>query len=107
MGDWIIRSGIHLTYWGIEPPSDWNGTRARRQSYSDSVVALDADTGKLKWHYQFSPHDEFDTMRCKSPSGRSGVAGRARKVCLGESERVLYVLDRTTGQFLMANLSSK
>ena len=24
------------------------------------MVALDADTGKLKWHFQFSPHDEFD-----------------------------------------------
>src|SRR5436853_2711634 len=31
--------------------------------YSDSVLALDADTGKLKWHYQFTPHDEVDYDR--------------------------------------------
>ena len=52
----------NLTYWGIgNPGPDWNGdNRGGDNLYSNSVVALDADTGKLKWHFQFSPHDEFD-----------------------------------------------
>jgi alcohol dehydrogenase (cytochrome c) len=43
-------------------------TRLGDNLYTDSAVALDADTGKLKWHYQFTPHDEMDwerpTSRC-------------------------------------------
>lgn len=35
--------------------------RSRRDNlYSNCMLALDADTGKLKWHYQFSPHDVHD-----------------------------------------------
>ena len=53
---------LNLTYWGVgNPGPDWNGdNREGDNLYSNSVVALDADTGKLKWHFQFSPHDEFD-----------------------------------------------
>ena len=52
----------NLTYWGVgNAGPDWNGDpRPGDNLYTASVVALDADTGKLKWHYQFSPHDEFD-----------------------------------------------
>jgi len=52
----------NLTYWGVgNPGPDYNGdNRAGDNLYSDSVVALDADTGKLKWHFQFTPHDVFD-----------------------------------------------
>src|SRR5882724_3831716 len=52
----------NLTYWGIgNPAPDWDGRqRLGDNLYSDCVVALDADTGKLKWHYQFTPHDEVD-----------------------------------------------
>ena len=62
---WVTGSydaALNLTYWGIgNPGPDWNGdSREGDNLYSDSVVALDADTGKLKWHYQFTPHDEFD-----------------------------------------------
>src|SRR5437868_1049199 len=62
---WVTGSydpDTNLTFWGIgNPGPDWNGDkRAGDNLYSDSVVALDADTGKLKWYYQFSPHDEFD-----------------------------------------------
>src|SRR5258705_6298095 len=52
----------NLTYWGIgNPGPDWNGDkRGGDNLYSDCVVALDADTGKLKWYFQFTPHDNFD-----------------------------------------------
>ena len=47
--------------------------------YRDCVVALDADTGKLKWHFQFSPHDEFDYDAVQIPvlADGSGKASRA------------------------------
>src|SRR4029434_626046 len=52
----------NLTYWGTgNPGPDYNGdNRMGDNLYSSSVIALDADTGKLRWHYQFSPHDQFD-----------------------------------------------
>ena len=44
------------------------------------MVALDADTGKLKWHYQFTPHDEFDYDAAQVPvlADITGTAGRAK-----------------------------
>ena len=62
---WVTGSydaDTNTTYWGTgNPGPDWNGEdRGGDNLYSNSVVALNADTGKLKWHFQFSPHDEFD-----------------------------------------------
>jgi alcohol dehydrogenase (cytochrome c) len=101
---------LNLTYWGVGNPSpDWNGdSRPGDNLYSDSVVALDADTGKLKWYYQFSPHDEFDWDATQVPvladfewPDRDGQQ-RLRKVMLWANRNgVFYVLDRATGQFLL------
>ena len=96
---------LNLTYWGIgNPGPDWNGDpRPGDNLYTDSVVALDADTGKLKWYYQFSPHDEFDYDSVQVPVlADMEWQGRARKVMLWANRNGLfYVLDRTTGQFLL------
>ena len=85
---------LNLTYWGIgNPGPDWNGdTAAGDNLYSDCVVALDADTGKLKWHYQFSPHDEFDYDAVQVPvladmDWQEAQAAQSHDV--GESQRVL------------------
>lgn len=53
---------LRLLYWAAGNPSpDWNGdSRAGDNLYSDSVLALDPDTGELKWHFQFTPHDVWD-----------------------------------------------
>jgi alcohol dehydrogenase (cytochrome c) len=53
---------LNLTYWGIgNPGPDWNADlRMGDNLYTDCAVALDADTGKLKWYFQFTPHDDFD-----------------------------------------------
>src|SRR5579884_2207701 len=61
---WVTGSydpELNLTYWGIgNPGADYNGDdRGGDNLYSNSVVALDADTGKLRWHYQFTPHDRY------------------------------------------------
>ena len=104
---WVTGSydaDLNLTYWGIgNPGPDWNGdTRGGDNLYSDSVVALDADTGQLKWHYQFSPHDEFDYDATQVPVlADMDYQGSARKVMLWANRNGLYyVIDRTTGQFL-------
>ena len=105
---WVTGSydpQLNLTYWGIgNPGPDWNGDpRPGDNLYSDSVVALDPDTGKLKWFYQFSPHDEFDYDSVQVPVlADMQWQGSQRKVMLWANRNGLfYVLDRTTGQFLM------
>jgi alcohol dehydrogenase (cytochrome c) len=105
---WVTGSydpQLNLTYWGIgNPGPDWNGEpRPGDNLYSDSVVALDPDTGKLKWFYQFSPHDEFDYDSVQVPVlADVQWQGSQRKVMLWANRNGLfYVLDRTTGQFLM------
>ena len=62
---WVTGSydpETNLTYWGTgNPGPDWDGAgRLGDNLYSCSVIAIDPDTGQLKWHYQFSPHNEFD-----------------------------------------------
>ena len=92
-------------YFGTgNPAPDWNGReRLGDNLYSDSVVALDADTGKLKWHYQFTPHDEFDYDSTQVPVlADIQWQGRPRKVMLWANRNgLVYVLDRTTGEFLL------
>jgi alcohol dehydrogenase (cytochrome c) len=105
---WMTGSydpALNLTYWGIgNPGPDYSGdVRLGDNLYSDSVVALDADTGKLKWYYQFSPHDEFDYDSVQVPVlADMDWQGRPRKVMLWANRNgFMYALDRTTGQFLL------
>jgi alcohol dehydrogenase (cytochrome c) len=95
----------NLVYFGTgNPAPDWDGReRLGDNLYSDSVVALDADTGKLKWHYQFTPHDEVDYDSTQVPVlADIQWQGRARKVMLWANRNGLaYVIDRTTGEFLL------
>jgi alcohol dehydrogenase (cytochrome c) len=93
-----------LTYWGIGNPFP-NGTpdtRAGDNLYTDSVVALDADTGRLKWHYQFTPHDDRDWDAAQVPVITTiQWRGQPRKVLLWANRNgIMYVLDRMTGEFL-------
>src|SRR5205807_1379062 len=86
------------------PGPDWNGDpRPGDNLYSCSVVALDADTGKLRWHYQFSPHNEYDYDAVQIPVlVEMEWQGRPRKVMIWANRNgFFYVLDRATGQFLM------
>jgi alcohol dehydrogenase (cytochrome c) len=96
---------LNLIYWGIgNPGSDWNGdVRMGDNLYTSSVVALDADTGKLKWHFQFTPHDQYDFDATQVPVLADITwQGRPRKVMLFANRNgFFYVLDRETGQFLL------
>jgi alcohol dehydrogenase (cytochrome c) len=98
---------LNLTYWGTGNPNsradDTPELRVGDELYSDSVVALDADTGRLKWHFQFTPHDDQDWDATQVPVLTDlDWQGRPRKVMLWANRNgLMYVLDRTTGQFLM------
>ncbi len=111
---WVTGSydpQLNLTYWGIgNPGPDWNGDkRAGDNLYSDSVVALDPDTGKLKWYYQFTPHDDFDYDSVQVPVlADMNWLGRPRKVMMwGNRNGFFYVLDRGTGEYLLGKPFAK
>jgi alcohol dehydrogenase (cytochrome c) len=96
----------NLTFWGTgNPGPDFNGNRrAGDNLYSCAVIALDAGTGKLKWYYQFSPHNEFDWDSVQIPVLADLVwQGKPRKVMLWANRNgIFYLLDRNTGEFLLA-----
>jgi alcohol dehydrogenase (cytochrome c) len=97
---------LNTLYWGTSNPApDFDGgPRPGDDLYTDCVLALDPDTGKLKWHFQFTPHDLFDYDATETPVLLDlSYQGHPRKL-LVEANRngFLYVLDRTTGEFLSA-----
>jgi alcohol dehydrogenase (cytochrome c) len=111
---WVTGSydpETNLTMWGTgNAGPDWDGdARLGDNLYSSSVVALDADTGKLKWHYQFSPHNEFDWDATQVPVlADVQIQGRARKVMLWANRNgMFYVVDRTDGKFIMGKPFTK
>jgi len=97
---------LNTLFWGTSNPSpDFDGgPRPGDDLYTDCVLALDPDTGKLKWHFQFTPHDLFDYDATETPVlVDANYRGQPRKL-LVEANRngFLYVLDRTDGKFLSA-----
>jgi alcohol dehydrogenase (cytochrome c) len=97
---------LNLLYWGTgNPGPDYNGdVRPGDNLYSCSLLALDPDTGTLKWHFQFTPHDTHDWDATQVPVLLdSPIGGSLRKlVVLPSRNGFYYVLDRRTGEFLLA-----
>jgi alcohol dehydrogenase (cytochrome c) len=96
---------LNLTYWGVgNPGPDWNpAQRPGDNLYSDSVVALDADTGELAWHFQFTPNDDYDYDAVQIPVlvDLPDAGGTSGKLMLwGNRNGFFYVLDRQTGEFV-------
>jgi alcohol dehydrogenase (cytochrome c) len=93
-------------FWGTSNPwPDYNGDfRAGDNLYSCSVLALDPDTGKLKWHYQFTPHDLHDWDSTQNPVlVDTEFEGRMRKALAWPNRNgFFYLIDRTNGKFLSA-----
>lgn len=102
---------LNTVYWGTGNPAPdmHGGTRPGDNLYTDSVVALDADTGKLKWHYQFTPHDTYDWDANETPMLLDlPWNGKIRKLVVQANRNAFfYVLDRVTGEFLMAKAFAK
>ena len=111
---WVTGSydpELNLTYWGTgNPGPDWNGDhRAGDNLYSDTMLALDVDTGQLKWYFQYTPHDVHDWDATQVPVLIDSLfGGRQRKLLLHANRNAFfYVLDRQTGQYLMAKPFAK
>jgi len=96
---------LNTIYWGTgNPGPDWNpAMRPGDNLYTSSVIALDADTGKRKWHFQFTPNDAWDYDSVQVPVlADLTVKGTARKALLWANRNgFFYVLDRATGEFLL------
>lgn len=104
---WVTGSydaDLDLVYWATgNPAPDWNGDgREGDNLYTNSVLALDPDTGDVRWYFQFTPHDIWDY------DGNTGIflldvmrSGELVKA-LAQPNRngYLYVLDRQDGKFL-------
>ncbi len=97
---------LNTIYWGTSNPApDFEGgVRPGDDLYTDCVLALDPDTGKLKWHFQFTPHDLFDFDAVETPILIDTVYGGKPRKLLVQADRngYIYVLDRTNGKFLSA-----
>lgn len=96
-----------LLYWPTgNPCPDYNGDERKGDNlYSDSVLALEPSTGKLRWYFQFTPHDLHD-WDSTEPLVLVDIRlkGRLRKVLLQANRNgFFYVLDRITGEFLGAD----
>ena len=97
---------LDTLYWPTgNPGPDYNGDeRGGDNLYSDCVIALDAKTGKLKWHYQFTPHDLWDWDATETPVlVNANWEGKPRKLLLQANRNgFFYVLDRIDGKLLLA-----
>jgi alcohol dehydrogenase (cytochrome c) len=105
---WVTGSydpGLNTIYWGTgNPGPDWKGDkRAGDNLYSDSLLAIDADTGKMKWYFQFTPHDMHDWDATQVPVLVDEMwQGKMRKLVLFANRNAFYyVLDRETGEYLL------
>lgn len=109
-GTWMSGSydpELNTIYWGTGNPwpDFYGGDRPGDNLYTDSLVALDADTGKMKWYFQFTPHDVWDWDGQQFPVLLDlPYQGRQRKLVVQANRNgFYYVLDRVSGEFLHAN----
>ena len=105
---WVTGSydpELNLTYWGVgNAGPDWNSDqRPGDNLYTDSVVALDADTGQLKWHYQFTPHDRYDYDSVQVPvlADMTWRGSPLKAMLWANRNGNFYVLNRENGTFVL------
>ena len=101
----FVRRGAPIYVSGCvgNPSSDlYGGDRQGANLYTDSLVALDADTGKLRWYFQETPHDVYDYDSNPEPVLIDVEQnGQTRKLVIHSSKNgFAYVLDRETGKFV-------
>jgi alcohol dehydrogenase (cytochrome c) len=106
---WITGSydpELNTVYWGIGNPGPFNSAvRPGDNLYTCSVLALDPKTGKIKWHYQFSPNNPFDyDSVAEMVLADMNIDGKPTKVLMDANRNgFFYLLDRTNGKLLAAN----
>ncbi|MCT2398766.1 methanol/ethanol family PQQ-dependent dehydrogenase [Novosphingobium mangrovi (ex Huang et al. 2023)] len=98
--------GTNLVYFGTGNPAPWNShLRPGDNLYTASTLAIDADTGVIKWHFQTTPHDgwDFDGVNEFIPFDAT-IKGKTRHLgAKADRNGYFYVLDRTNGKFISAN----
>jgi len=105
-GPWLTGSYDPATdtlFWGVGNPSPWRAdVRRGKNLYSDSLLALDPSTGKLKWYFQFTPNDEWDYDGVNENVLADVTRGGKRVRALFHADRngQFIVLDRTSGRFI-------
>ena len=111
---WLTGSydpDLNLLYWGTgNPGPDWNGeVRLGDNLYADSALAVDANTGKLEWYFQFTPWDVHDWDAIQIPIlADIDFNGEPRKVMMWANRNAFYyTLDRITGEFLVGKPYAK
>lgn len=111
---WLTGSydpALKLLYWGTgNPGPDWNGdSRKGDNLYTCSMVALDVDTGRLRWHFQFTPHDVHDWDANQIPVlVDAEIDGRPRALVVTANRNgFFYVLDRKNGELVLATEYAK
>jgi len=107
---WITGTyepATNTTFWttGNPSPSNRGEGRAGDNLYSNSLLALDADTGKLKWYFQYTKHDEHDYDATQVPV----MVDQGEKHLIVQANRngFFYVVDRATGKLISANTYAK
>jgi alcohol dehydrogenase (cytochrome c) len=97
---------LDTLYWQTgNPGPDLNGDRRGGDNlYSSSILALEAKTGKLKWYYQYTPHNVWDWDAQQTPALVDALwQGQPRKLLIQANRNgFFYVLDRTSGKLLLA-----
>ncbi len=97
---------LQTLYWPTgNPCPDYDGAERQGDNlYSDSILALDPATGRLKWHFQYTPHDLWDWDAQQPPVLIDTTwDGRPRQLLLHANRNgFFYVLDRTSGALLLA-----
>ncbi|HTZ82677.1 MAG TPA: PQQ-binding-like beta-propeller repeat protein [Candidatus Acidoferrales bacterium] len=97
---------LNTLYWTTSnaAPDFVGETRPGDDLYTACVVALDADSGKLKWYFQFTPHDLYDYDATETPVLIDTRENGATRHLLVQADRngFFYLLDRTSGKFLRA-----
>lgn len=102
---------LNMIYWPVGNPSPnfIGNTRTGDNLFTNSVLALDADKGNLRWYFQFTPHDLFDWDATEILVTFDRTVGnkRERLISQGNRNAFYYVLDRETGKFLLARPFTK
>ena len=105
---WITGSydpDLNLIYWTTGNAEPWSSEqRPGDNLYTCSVLAFDADTGKIKWHFQFVPNDDWDYDSNVTPilTELEHDGQMTPVIAMAVKTGFLYVLDRRSGEFLKA-----
>lgn len=106
---WVTGSydpSTNTIVWGVgNPGPDWDSAyRPGDNLYTDSSLAVDADTGRIKWHFQHTPNDpyDYDSVAENVLADVNGPHGAMKIALEADRNGIGYAVDRNTGKFIWA-----